>query len=599
MARAYSLTDQQDLATEPQPGEWQALRGELVALLDQVEGRFTHAEAPPTAYEGLSQKVRNLRDQVDGTSGSARRREALKTVKRAVDRFSEPEALESGAPSGLHAAIAEIRNRQFSAPEAAIARRSGESPQESPQLREMTALMKGLSGRLGGLEAELKAQRSNNGDVHEVASQVEQLTQVVELLAGAVGETGQVKRLEGQIAGLAKLIGEGSKVDLSAINRRLDDVSATVGKLAELQAEQMEREVVRQERDTLAADFGSEQAADNGQAMAAIETSVRNVYDRIDSIERNVTLSTGEFERLTSEMAAITQAVRDKDVMPAALIDKIDALQNRIDGFDSMNGDVAGLKSDVSALRGTILSGIAPRFDKIETQIEALSSKLDLPREDPGVGQIENQAQGAGRADGRDGDPDSMGLQGSIKPLRPNPNLSRSPISRRWLLWSPIAPSRPPPRTRQPLTALIRTVSMRSNNACPPCSTPRAKTLQNGSPDLRRHWPSAPVMPLQLPEQRRLPHPSRSQNRHRSQSQRGKQPAGTLPAGTQSPRPNNQMTLKRLTRCWRPSRCKGRRMKRLQTPCQTVHLTMGRCATPDSRPPHRLLLKRRGGPIPA
>ncbi|MEO5807048.1 peptidoglycan-binding protein [Devosia sp.] len=388
MARAFPLSDMHDPASDPQPGEWQALRGELVALLDQVEGRFNQAAAPKTAYEGLTQRVRNLRDQVDGTAGNARHREALKTVKRAVDRFSERDETDFlNDTDSLQSAIAEIRGRQLSAPMAAVARHVA----ELPQFGELTALVGGLSHRLERLEGELKSQRAGNGNVREVASQVEQLSHVVELLAGAVGETGQVKRLETQIAGLARLIGEAPKVDLSAVNKRLDDVSTTVGKLAELQAQQMEREVARQDRADGAAPAGV-QSDSLGTSMLAIEQSVRNVYDRIDSIERNVTLSAGDFERLTAEMSAFTKAVRDKEVGPSKLVDKIDALQARIGGFESSNNDVAGLQNDIAALRDVVLAGVEPRFARLETQLEALSVKMDKPRAaNPSVAQIESQ----------------------------------------------------------------------------------------------------------------------------------------------------------------------------------------------------------------
>src|SRR5690606_6235641 len=142
-----------------------------------------------------------------------------------------------------------------------------------------------------------KSQRSNEGHVREVAGQVEQLTQVVELLAGAIGETGQVKRLETQIAALAGLIEDAPAFNLDAINARLDDVSGTVGKLAELQAQQMEREVAREKRRS--AGPKTEPVAKLAAAMHAIEESVRNVYDRIESIERNVALSSGDCEKRT------------------------------------------------------------------------------------------------------------------------------------------------------------------------------------------------------------------------------------------------------------------------------------------------------------
>ncbi|UJW85061.1 peptidoglycan-binding protein [Devosia sp. SL43] len=387
MARAYSIQDMSDPASEPQPGEWQALRGELVALLDQVEGRYARVEQPEPALSGLAQRVRNLRDQVVGPEPSVRRREALRTVKRAVDRFSERDELgHAEEPDALTSAIAEIRGRQMSGTSAAaLGRRVG----DIPEFRELNSLVGGLSGRLERLEGELKAQRNNNGSVREVASQVEQLTHVVELLAGAVGETGQVKRLESQIAALGALIEEGPKVDLSAINKRLDDVSGTVGKLAELQAQQMEREIAREDRK--AAEPKVEGAGTLMPAMHAIEKSVRNVYDRIDSIEKNVALSSGDFERLTSEMASFTQAMKDREAAPSKLVAKVDALAARIGDFETSNGDVVGLKQDISGLRDAVLAGMEPRFTRMESQIEALSERMSAPVAAADTSEVENQ----------------------------------------------------------------------------------------------------------------------------------------------------------------------------------------------------------------
>jgi len=387
MARAFPISDDADADQALNGGDWQALRGELVALLDQVEGRYARTDRVDPALEGLSQRVRSLRDQVGvAPEPAARRREALRTVKRAVDRFSdrdETEDMSDADGDQLRSAINEIRSRQFSAPAAALGRRAT----DMPEFRELTSLVGGMSGRLERLEIDLKSQRANNGSVREVANQVEQLTHVVELLAGAVGETGQVKRLESQIAALARMIGDTPKVDLSTINKRLDDVSATVGKLADLQASQMEREIVRDDR-AEAQPVVSETLA---PAMTAIEKSVRNVYDRIDSIEKNLALSSGDFERLTSEMANFTQAMRDREAVPSTLMNKVDALADRIGSFETANGDVAGLKKDILALRNAVLSGMEPRFSRIETQLDALAVKIAAPSGDPGVGQIEAQ----------------------------------------------------------------------------------------------------------------------------------------------------------------------------------------------------------------
>jgi localization factor PodJL len=383
MARAYSIHDDNDLASDPQPGQWQALRGELVALLDQVEGRYAKVEEPEPepALAGLTQRVRNLRDQVVGPEPTVRRQEALRTVKRAVDRFSErDDATVHGQQDALSKAIAEIRGRPMASVAPAMAPRD-----PGFDFRELNSLVGGLSGRLERLEGELKTQRST-ASVREVASQVEQLTHVVELLAGAVGETGQVKRLESQIGALAALIHEAPKVDLSTVNKRLDDVSATVGKLAELQAQQMEREILRE--DVRAAEPKPEPASALMPAMHGIEKSVRNVYDRIDSIEKNVALSSSDFERLTAQMADFTQAMKDQKTAPNKLVAKVDALATAIGDLRTANADVSGLKDDLSALRDAVIAGMEPRFSRIETQIEQLSERLATP---PDQSEVENQ----------------------------------------------------------------------------------------------------------------------------------------------------------------------------------------------------------------
>ncbi|WIY53300.1 peptidoglycan-binding protein [Devosia sp. YIM 151766] len=371
MARAYPQSDYADPERDAGAGEWQALRGELVALLDKVENRYSQAEPEPREPDmsGLAQRVRHLRDQMSGPETASRRQEALRTVKRAVDRFSlRDERATAEETADLSHAIAEIRSRQGAAPQ--MLRRI-----DSPEIRELNALVGGMSQRLERLESELKSQRSNEGHVREVAGQVEQLTQVVELLAGAIGETGQVKRLETQIAALAGLIEDAPAFNLDAINARLDDVSGTVGKLAELQAQQMEREVAREKKRS--AGSKTEPVAKLAPAMHAIEESVRNVYDRIDSIERNVALSSGDFEKLTSEMAAFTRAMRDDANAPNVLVGRVEALAERLEDMDHGDGAVVALKADIAALRDAVLAGMEPRFSRLESQIAALSGRID------------------------------------------------------------------------------------------------------------------------------------------------------------------------------------------------------------------------------
>lgn len=374
MPRAYSHSNYSEPALDSGTGEWQALRGELVALLDKVESHYSQAEPeqPEPAMVGLAQRVRHLRDQVEAPAADSRHREALRTVKRAVDRFSERHSPmdDFDDRDGLSAAIAEIRSRQGAAPAPTPMRRAT----DIPEIRELSSLVGGMSQRLERLEGELKTQTSNSGHVREVAGQVEQLTQVVELLAGAIGETGQVKRLEAQIAALGAMIEEGPRNDLSILNARLDDVSTTVGKLAELQAQQMEREIARDQRRN--AEVVPDAAAALAPAMQSIEDGVRNVYDRIDAIENSVALSSGEFERLTTEMAAFAEAVQNKSNTPDTLAERLDDLVARLSLVDSGNKEITALKAEMGSLRQTVLASMEPRFTRIEDQIEALSERI-------------------------------------------------------------------------------------------------------------------------------------------------------------------------------------------------------------------------------
>ena len=384
MARVYPQSQPQDYGQEPPQGEWQALRGELVALLDQVETQVARTSRQERGYQGLAERMRELRYQVGDAEPDDRHREALRSVKRAVDRFSDRDehGYEPAAPAyppyppnprdTLQSAIQQIRSRQMEMP----------APQRAPEplpLDELARAVGGISGRLERLEVELKTQAKNqSGNVTGIADQVAQLSHVVELLAGAVGETGQVKRLEAQITSLARLISQGPQVDLSALTQRLDDVSATVGRLADLQVQY--------------AGKVESPAAALKEGMSSIEEGVRNIYDRIDAIEKHDALSPEMVERLTDEMARFTEAMRNP-MPPQGLVDLAEALNERIADIESRHSDVGGLKADVADLRNAVIEAVEPRFAAIERQIEALSDRVGERPPDLNLGQLEAQVR--------------------------------------------------------------------------------------------------------------------------------------------------------------------------------------------------------------
>ena len=319
-------------------------------------------------------------------------------------------------------------------------------PDFSPRFDELAVAVGGMTGRLERLEGELKTQ-AGNGTVQEVAEQVAQLSHVVEALAAAVGETGQVKRLETQIAGLAKMLvnnQKGDHVDMVALTQRLDDVSATVERLADLQMQHVSREK----------EIPTQQAAlRNG--IQVIEKSVRNVYDRIDVIEKNYSLTPADFDKLQGEMAKFADAVAGASDKPQQFVELIDNLHQRITAIEAnaadvsglrgdlvawressdtsglrsdivalresdMTGlradivamresgleairadlvamreaDMAGLKDDILSLREAVLASVEPRFAAMEVQLEALNERVASRQPDiPGVTLIEAQVR--------------------------------------------------------------------------------------------------------------------------------------------------------------------------------------------------------------
>jgi localization factor PodJL len=400
MARAYQQSQPFGDDQDQSPAEWQSLRQELMVLLDQVDGQVARARAGERPRESAYSDAPN----------EARHRDALRSVQRAINRFEEPapQAMPPNPRDSLQAAINQIRASQGAgrarmAPQPAAnyahstPAPAPRAPDPAPLFDKLAQSVNGLSGRLEKLEGEIKAQIKTGANVKDVADQVAQLAHVVELLAGAVGETGQVKRLEGQIASLGRIMSQGREMDIQTLTRRLDDVAATVGKLAELQVHYADR--VQNPVES--------QAFQDG--MRSIEESVRAVYDRIDSLERQRSLSPADLDHLSAQMARFTDALADGQQQPAHLVELVDALNTRIGDLESGDRLLHGLRKDLSALRESVIVAISPRFEAIEERMETLSTREDMAEIgrqigalgdrigerpiDPGLGQLEAQVR--------------------------------------------------------------------------------------------------------------------------------------------------------------------------------------------------------------
>ncbi len=368
MARATSQFHQEE-HDQPAGGEWQDLRSELVALLDEVETQNARPARTGPVYEALAERVRDLRHQVaEGDSDARpdiRHREALRSVQRAVNRFHDRDEAPVTPRETLDAAIRQIRARHNPAGAA-------------PRIDGMAQSAEGIAARLERLEGELRLNaRNQTANVKEIADQIAQLSQVVELLAGAVGEVGQVKRLESQIASLASILAEQSQPDLYAlharieevaasvlkfsdvagIGERLDDVSATVSRIADLQT-----------------DAATHPASDEARAER-LEAGIRNLYDRIDTIEQKLTLPQTELDRLSEQLGQIAAAMKAPQ-QPQGLLELIDALNSRVAEIESRSEDIGALHADLLSLRETVVDTLEPRFATLEASLDARLAAL-------------------------------------------------------------------------------------------------------------------------------------------------------------------------------------------------------------------------------
>ena len=123
---------------------------------------------------------------------------------------------------------------------------------------------------------------------------------------------------------------------------------------------------------------------------------MRNVYDRIDAIEKSEALPPAALDRVTDELARVTETLRQ----PAApegfvhLMELVEGLSARVGSLESPSSDVSGLKLDMEALRATVVEAVEPRFAAIEMQIEALNERVaTTPTADISVSQLEAQVR--------------------------------------------------------------------------------------------------------------------------------------------------------------------------------------------------------------
>jgi localization factor PodJL len=119
---------------------------------------------------------------------------------------------------------------------------------------------------------------------------------------------------------------------------------------------------------------------------------VRNIYDRIDTLESSVALPPAELERISEMLGQIGTRLGSEQARPDRLLGLVDALNGRINEIEDKGDVLAGLKGDIGDLRDAVLRAIEPRFAAIEIQLGTLSETIAKRGEGgPGLPQVEAQ----------------------------------------------------------------------------------------------------------------------------------------------------------------------------------------------------------------
>jgi len=266
-------------------------------------------------------------------------------------------------------------------------------------------------------------------DLGKIIEQIAQLTHVVELLSGAVGESGQVKRLEAQIDNIANLINESynSSSDYSDISNNMIALANNVEQLGELQtqASQSQKKLAQELTNSSAKDFGEDfenisrridilaqninqlselqtQSLDANDSKAieenlkrynetyenglnSISLSIGNIFERLDQMEHSPSLTQNDIERLfqeigavSSETAIISQKIDAGQTKndDSDLINRVDMLNDRLAQIENTDLNIGDVSTDFINLREMIKDTIEPRFFSLQTRIEELGQYI-------------------------------------------------------------------------------------------------------------------------------------------------------------------------------------------------------------------------------
>ena len=346
--------------------EWNALRDDLDDMIGEDGAAISAgnpASSPTTDAHEFLDHINALRAQLKQQNERvAPARPAAATEARMAAGSVETRGAETGRnPVGesLQSAIDKIRAGQ----KQAAARRSDEPMRAGPAVNEVVEMTARLSDRVTSLEA--LGDKAN--DPVGVSQQLGLLTETVGQLAQLVRKSGDTGRLESKLAEFLTL--ERQDPVIESISQRLERLNESVRKLADIQVKQVRRP------DRAPAGEASSDIAEH------IESSMRRMYDRLDTLERSMTVAPEEMERLAAGVHTLAQALEKEGrsaTISDELIARINAVAAHVESLEPAQGSTgfADLKTELATLRRYMVEAFEPRFDTLEDQIKDLSVRL-------------------------------------------------------------------------------------------------------------------------------------------------------------------------------------------------------------------------------
>ncbi|AVX05428.1 secretory immunoglobulin A-binding protein EsiB [Maritalea myrionectae] len=362
--------------------EWDALKGELEGLLDQVHGQiaeFEHQQhndtreyQEPVRRYGTDNGAQHFMQQHETPAEQdqgfdTRRQDALRQVQSAVARMGRKQhsprtsmRQDENDPVGsrLDRAVAQIRARQGQirpdAPRQDNApSMTGRAPQPSTS-NEPPAYVREIMQGMEGLHRSVRDLATQN-----LQKNPEQFS-------------ANFAQIERRISDLGEMMGRHSDPALDDMGQRLDQLMKSTERLAEIQIKQMAQlEEFRE----------ASQTPDLN--LDGLENGIHNLYERLDALERTATAPSKELDTIARSVAGIASAVGhlQEESMAHKLPEIYAQLQDigdRISTLDDQHSTRVSdhIRREMQGVRSEVTGAFEPRFDNIEARLEGLQENL-------------------------------------------------------------------------------------------------------------------------------------------------------------------------------------------------------------------------------